>query len=105
MLGGTSDDARLNLMAWSCINSCIYLLPAIPRVYLAESNFRFRCYRTPIFSALPVGIGKEMRDAERNAVLQRNERHLAVVVDLCQPRRERVCEAADRREKSQAQIL
>src|SRR3954471_22944818 len=47
MLGGTSDDARLNLMAWSCINSCIYLLPAIPRVYLAESNFRFRCYRTP----------------------------------------------------------
>jgi hypothetical protein len=27
-----------------CINLCIYLWPAIPPVFLAESNFRFRCY-------------------------------------------------------------
>ena len=33
MLGGTSDEARLNLTARSCINSYIYLWPAIPLVF------------------------------------------------------------------------
>ena len=47
MLGRTSDGARPHLTTRLCINSCIYLWTAIRGVFWAESNFRFRCYRTP----------------------------------------------------------
>ena len=50
MLGRTSDGARPHLTTRLCINSCIYLWTAIPRVFWAESNFRFRCYRTPEYA-------------------------------------------------------
>ena len=47
-------------MARLCVNSCIYLWPAIPLVFLAELNFRFRCYRTPVFRYKTI-IGRGLR--------------------------------------------
>src|SRR3954464_12723141 len=55
MLGRTSDGARPHLTPRLCINSCIYLWTAIPLVFWAESNFRFRCYRTPVLSEADQG--------------------------------------------------
>src|SRR4051812_26050094 len=55
MLGRASDGARPHLTTRLCINSCIYLWTAIPPVFWAESNFRFRCYRTPISTATTEG--------------------------------------------------
>src|SRR6476646_6058698 len=56
MLGRTSDGARPHLTTRLCINSCIYLWPAIPPVFWAESNFRFRCYRTPETVSREMGV-------------------------------------------------
>ena len=38
-----------------------------------------------VFGPLPVGVGEEARDAESGVAVQRNQCHLAVVIDLRQP--------------------
>ena len=49
MHGGTLDEERLVFTIWRCINPCIYLRPANPPPFWAESNLRFRCYRNPCY--------------------------------------------------------
>ena len=58
-----------------------------------------------IFGAHLVGIGKEMRDAERRPIELGHHCQFAVVVELRQPRRHGVAKPLHRSEEPQPQIL
>jgi hypothetical protein len=58
-----------------------------------------------LFRAHPVGIGKEMRYAERHTVALGNKAQFPVVIQLRQPGRNGVCETRYGREESKPQVF